>query len=93
VRGSLDGNSYRNLRWPETLAQNLYERMKSILLALAAIALPGCISIPIPPVGSHVGALGSVRVSIVYESNNTTTQKTPSMQYAFESFSKTLTDK
>jgi hypothetical protein len=67
--------------------------MKPILLALAAIALPGCISIPIPPVGSHVGALGSVRVSIVYESNNTTTQKTPSMKYAFESFSKTLTDK
>jgi hypothetical protein len=67
--------------------------MKSILLALAAIALPSCISIPIPPVGSHVGALGSVQVSIVYESNNTTTQKTPSMQYAFESFSKTLTDK
>jgi hypothetical protein len=67
--------------------------MKSILLALAAIALPGCITIPIPPVGSHAGALGAVRVSIVYESNNNTTQKTPSMQYAFESFSKTLTDK
>jgi len=67
--------------------------MKSILLALAAVAVPGCISIPIPPVGSHVGALGSVRVNIVYESNNTTTQKTPSMQYAFESFSKTLSDK
>ena len=67
--------------------------MKSILLAFAAIALPGCISIPIPPVGSHVGALGSVRVSIAYESNNTTTQKTPSMQYAFESFSRTLKDK
>jgi hypothetical protein len=67
--------------------------MKSILFALAAIALPGCITIPIPPVGSHVGALGSVRVNITYESNGTTTQKTPSMQYAFESFSKTLTDK
>ena len=67
--------------------------MKSILIALAAIALPGCISIPIPPVGSHVGALGSVRVNITYESNNTTTQKTPSMEYAFESFSRTLKDK
>jgi hypothetical protein len=67
--------------------------MKPILFALAAVALPGCITIPIPPVGSHVGALGSVRVSIVYESNNTTTQKTPSMQYAFESFSRTLKDK
>jgi len=67
--------------------------MKSILIALAAVAIPGCISIPIPPVGSHVGALGSVRVNITYESNNTTTQKTPSMQFAFESFSKTLTDK
>jgi hypothetical protein len=67
--------------------------MKALLLALAAFALPGCITIPIPPVGSHVGALGSVRVSIVYESNNTTTQKTPSMQYAFESFSRTLKDK
>jgi hypothetical protein len=66
--------------------------MKAILIALA-LALPGCISIPIPPVGSHVGALGSVRVNIVYESNNTTTQKTPSMQYAFESFSRTLKDK
>ena len=66
--------------------------MNSILIALAC-ALPGCISIPIPPVGSHVGALGSVRVNIVYESNNTTTQKTPSMQYAFESFSRTLKDK
>ena len=66
--------------------------MKSILITLA-LALPGCISIPIPPVGSHVGALGSVRVSIAYESNNTTTQKTPNMQYAFESFSRTLTDK
>ena len=66
--------------------------MKPILIALA-LALPGCISIPIPPVGSHVGALGSVRVNIVYESNNTTTQKTPSMQYAFESFSRTLKDK
>ena len=66
--------------------------MKPILITLA-LALPGCITIPIPPVGSHVGAIGSVRVSIVYESNNTTTQKTPSMQYAFESFSKTLTDK
>ena len=66
--------------------------MKPILITLA-LALPGCITIPIPPVGSHVGALGSVRVSIVYESNGTTTQKTPSMQYAFESFSKTLTDK
>ena len=66
--------------------------MKPILIALA-LALPGCISIPIPPVGSHVGALGSVRVSITYESNNTTTQKTPSMQYAFESFSRTLKDK
>ena len=67
--------------------------MKSIILALASIALPSCISIPIPPVGSHAGALGSVRINIIYESNNTTTQKTPSMQYAFESFSKTLTDK
>jgi hypothetical protein len=67
--------------------------MKPILLALAAIALPSCISIPIPPVGSHVGALGSVRVSFTYESNNTTTQKTPSMQYAFESLSRTLKDK
>jgi hypothetical protein len=67
--------------------------MKPILLALAAVALPSCISIPIPPVGSHVGALGSVRVSIVYESNSTTTQKTPSMQYAFESLSRTLKDK
>ena len=66
--------------------------MKSILIALA-LALPGCISIPIPPVGSHVGALGSVRVNIVYESNNTTTQKTPNMIYAFESFSRTLKDK
>ena len=66
--------------------------MKSILIALAC-SLPGCISIPIPPVGSHVGALGSVRVSIAYESNNTTTQKTPSMEYAFESFSRTLKDK
>jgi hypothetical protein len=67
--------------------------MKPILLVLGAIALPSCISIPIPPVGPHVGALGSVRVNITYESNGTTTQKTPSMQYAFESFSKTLTDK
>jgi hypothetical protein len=67
--------------------------MKPILLALAAIALPGCITIPIPPVGSHVGALGSVRINITYESNGTTTQKTPSMQYAFESFSRTLKDK
>ena len=66
--------------------------MKSILIALTC-ALPGCISIPIPPVGSHVGALGSVRVNITYESNNTTTQKTPSMIYAFESFSRTLKDK
>lgn len=66
--------------------------MKSILLALAC-ALPGCVTIPIPPVGSHVGALGSVRVNITYESNNNTTQKTPSMQYAFESFSRTLKDK
>ena len=66
--------------------------MKPILLALACL-LPGCISIPIPPVGSHVGALGSVRVNIVYESNKTTTQKTPSMEYAFESFSRTLKDK
>jgi hypothetical protein len=67
--------------------------MKPILITLAAVALPGCISIPIPPVGSHAGALGSVRVNITYESNNTTTQKTPSMKYAFESFSKTLKDK
>jgi hypothetical protein len=67
--------------------------MKPILFALAAIALPGCITIPIPPVGSHVGALGSVRLNITYESNGTTTQKTPSMQYAFESFSRTLKDK
>ena len=66
--------------------------MKPILITLA-LALPGCISIPIPPVGSHVGALGSVRVNITYESNNTTTQKTPSMIYAFESFSRTLKDK
>ena len=66
--------------------------MKPILIAIA-FALPGCISIPIPPVGSHVGALGSVRVNIVYESNNTTTQKTPSMQHAFQSFSRTLKDK
>ena len=66
--------------------------MKLILTALAC-ALPGCISIPIPPVGSHVGALGSVRVNITYEANNTTTQKTPSMEYAFESFSRTLKDK
>jgi hypothetical protein len=66
--------------------------MKAILIALA-LALPGCISIPIPPVGSHVGALGSVRINVTYESNNTTTQKTPSMQYAFESFSRTLKDK
>lgn len=66
--------------------------MKPILIALA-LALPGCITIPIPPVGSHVGALGSVRVNIVYEPNNTTTEKTPSMQYAFESFSQTLKDK
>jgi hypothetical protein len=67
--------------------------MKPILIALAAVALPSCISIPIPPVGSHAGALGSVRVNITYESNGTTTQKTPSMQYAFESFSRTLKDK
>lgn len=66
--------------------------MKPILIALA-LALPGCITIPIPPVGSHVGALGSVRLNITYESNNTTTQKTPSMEYAFESFSRTLKDK
>ena len=66
--------------------------MKPILIALA-LALPGCISIPIPPVGSHVGALGSVRINVTYESNNTTTQKTPSIQYAFESFSRTLKDK
>ena len=66
--------------------------MKSIVIALACL-LPGCISIPIPPVGSHVGALGSVRVNFVYESNNTTTEKTPSMSYAFESFSRTLKDK
>jgi len=67
--------------------------MKPILFALAAVALPGCITIPIPPVGSHAGALGSVRLNITYESNGTTTQKTPSMQYAFESFSQTLKDK
>ena len=67
--------------------------MKPILFALAAVALPGCITIPIPPVGSHAGALGSVRLNITYESNGTTTQKTPSMQYAFESFSRTLKDK
>jgi hypothetical protein len=66
--------------------------MKPILITLA-LALPGCITIPIPPVGSHVGALGSVRLNITYESNGTTTQKTPSMQYAFESFSQTLKDK
>ena len=66
--------------------------MKSIVIALAFL-LPGCITIPIPPVGSHVGALGSVRVNIVYEPNNTTTEKTPSMSYAFESFSRTLKDK
>ena len=66
--------------------------MRAILITLA-LALPGCISIPIPPVGSHVGALGSVRVNIVYEPNNTTTEKTPSMSYAFESFSRTLKDK
>jgi hypothetical protein len=66
--------------------------MKAILIALA-LALPGCISIPIPPVGSHVGALGSVRLNVTYESNGSATQKTPSMQYAFESFSRTLKDK
>jgi hypothetical protein len=66
--------------------------MKPILLAFV-LAFPACITIPIPPIGSHVGALGSVRVNITYESNGTTTQKTPSMQYAFESFSRTLKDK
>ena len=66
--------------------------MKAILIALA-LAAPGCITIPIPPVGSHIGALGSVRLNITYESNGSATQKTPSMQYAFESFSKTLKDK
>ena len=66
--------------------------MKPTLIVLA-LALPACITIPIPPVGSHVGALGSVRVSINYESNGNTTQKTPSMEYAFESFSRTLKDK
>jgi len=66
--------------------------MKPILIALA-LALPGCITIPIPPVGSHVGALGSVRLNVTYESNGTVTQKTPSMAYAFESFSRTLKDK
>ena len=66
--------------------------MKPILITLA-LALPGCITIPIPPVGSHVGALGSVRVNVTYEPNNTTTEKTPSMAYAFESFSRTLKDK
>lgn len=66
--------------------------MKPILIALA-LALPGCITIPIPPVGSHIGALGSVRLNITYESNGSATQNTPSMQYAFESFSKTLKDK
>ena len=66
--------------------------MKAILITLA-LALPGCITIPIPPVGSHVGALGSVSVNVVFESNNTTTEKTPSMAYAFESFSRTLKDK
>ena len=66
--------------------------MKPILIALA-LALPGCITIPIPPVGSHVGALGSVRLNVIYESNGSATQKTPSMEYAFESFSKTLKDK
>jgi len=66
--------------------------MKPIVIALACL-LPGCISIPIPPVGSNVGALGLVRVNIVYEPNSTTTEKTPSMSYAFESFSQTLKDK
>ena len=37
------------------------------LLLLSVLAVAGCVSVPIPPAGDHVGELGYVKVSLKFQ--------------------------
>jgi len=43
--------------------------MKQLVSTLALMALPGCISFPIPPVGDDPGRYGYVDVKVQYRPN------------------------
>jgi hypothetical protein len=64
-----------------------------IALAVFTLALPGCITIPIPPGGEHMGKFGAIRISISYEGPNKQSERSSSMWYAATQFSRTLNDK
>jgi hypothetical protein len=37
------------------------------LLLISVLAVAGCVSVPIPPAGDHVGELGYVKVSLKFQ--------------------------
>jgi hypothetical protein len=43
-----------------------------LLAAAAALALAGCVSIPLPPAGDHVGEYGRLEIMVRYVPNLST---------------------
>ena len=41
--------------------------MKTNLLLILVLLVTGCVSVPIPPAGDHVGELGNVKISLKFQ--------------------------
>ena len=76
--------------------------MKSLGIILLAVGLTSCVNIPIPPAGQNQGKLGSVQLKLAVsyipyidpdKPKEDKPKEDPSVMYAWEHFSKTITDK
>lgn len=66
--------------------------MRAILLLLAVLCLPACVTIPVPPFGSNAGELGMLHINI--EAAYTPGEEfSRGIAYAAENYSASIGDK
>ena len=41
--------------------------MKAALLLPVLLVIAGCVSVPIPPTGDHIGEYGSIKISLKFQ--------------------------
>lgn len=72
-------------------------RTTNLLLITTIFVVGGCVSVPVPPFGDHVGELGDLKISLKvnYVPKSTPTTPSPALDYAWDQLTKsrTLKDK
>lgn len=68
-----------------------------VFLLIPLLLIGGCVSVPIPPFGDHVGELGDLKISLKvnYIPKSTPTTSSPELDHAWDQLvkSRTLKDK